>query len=582
VTVTSVPVLASDIVLSNTRPGDTLASPAPAGGTLGDSLLAVTASAPQAITVFPDAGAGAEISAAGLAELAHNCARSLVADGMAPGDVVGVLAPAGPGLLAALFGTWLAGGAVTVLPLPAVGDPAAQLGRLSRIADSAGMRHLVADSRGLDCAKLLQRDRPGLRLCPAICALPPRAVLPGVRPDDLAVVQFTSGTTTRPRGVMLSHRAVLAGLRSMVTSSHITASDVLVQWMPHHHDMGLFGHLTMLLTGCDSLVFDPLTLLRRPAELLRRMSAAHATLFTGMNFAYEMLIAAATPAVLDQLDLSSWRVAYNGAEPVSAATVARFAETFGQAGVAPHVMYPVYGLAEATLPVTFPEPGTPPLMATFDRAELGAAGRVSLVGPDHPHAKTAVSVGRPVSGLEVRLADEQCPVPGSGEVGEIQVRGPAVTSGYLNDTDATAALFDGGWLRTGDLGFRLGEDYYVIGRRKEMIIVHGQNYFPEDAEAIARAVPGVYRQRAVAVAESGTGASTGTGTGERIAVIAETTLTGAQASDLRRQIRQRVTAVLGTTQISVHLVTPRWLTKTTSGKWQRLLAAGKLSEVTRS
>ncbi len=572
-TAKSVTVLASDTVPSNTPPTHT-----PAGGTLGDSLLAVAASSPQASTVFPDADA--EISAAGLAELARSCARSLVADGVAPGDVVGVLAPAGPGLLAALFGTWLAGGAVTVLPLPPVGDPAAQLGRLSRIADSAGMRHLVAHGRGLDCARLLQLDRPGLRLCPAICASPPRAVLPSVRPDDLAVVQFTSGTTTRPRGVMLSHRAVLAGLRSIVTSSHITASDVLVQWMPHHHDMGLFGHLSTLLTGCDSLVFDPLTLLRRPADLLRCMSASHATLFTGMNFAYEMLIAAATPAVLDQLDLSSWRVAYNGAEPVSAATVARFAETFGPAGVAPHVMYPVYGLAEATLPVTFPEPGAPPLMATFDRAELGAAGQVSLVGPDHPHAKTAVSVGRPVSGLEVRLADEHGPVHGSGKLGEIQVRGAAVTSGYLGDADATAALFDGGWLRTGDLGFRLGEDYYVMGRRKEMIIVHGQNYFPEDAEAIARAVPGVYRQHAVAVAESGTG--TGTGTGERIAVIAETTLTGAQASDLQRQIRQRVTAGLGTTQISVHLVTPRWLTKTTSGKWQRLLAARKLSEGTAS
>ncbi len=562
-TAKSAPVLASHTPVSHTPVSHTLA-----GDTLGDSLLAVTASAPQAITVFPDADA--QISAAGLADLAHSCARSLVADGVAPGDVVGVLAPAGPGLLAALFGTWLAGAAVTVLPLPSVGDPATQLGRLSRIADSAGMRHLVADARGLDCAKLLQRDRPGLRLRSAICPLPPPAVLPGVRPDDLAVVQFTSGTTTRPRGVMLSHRAVLAGLRSIVTSSRITASDVLVQWMPHCHDMGLFGHLSSLLTGGDSLVFDPLTLLRRPGELLRCMSASHATLFTGMNFAYEMLIAAATPAVLDRLDLSSWRMACNGAEPVSAATVARFTETFGQAGVAPHVMYPVYGLAEATLAVT------PPRMATFDRAELGTTGRVSLVGPDHPHAKTAVSVGRPVSGLEVRLAEEQDPVPGSGKLGEIQVRGAAVTSGYRGDADATAALFDGGWLRTGDLGFRLGDDYYVMGRRKEMIIVHGQNYFPEDAEAIARAVPGVYRQHAVAVAE------TGTGTGERIAVIAETTLSGAQATDLQRQIRQRVTAGLGTTQISVHLVRPRWLTRTTSGKWQRLLAARKLSEGTRS
>ena len=568
-TAKSVTVLASDTVPGNTPPSHT-----PAGSTLGDSLLAVTASAPQASTVFPDAGA--EISAAGLAELARSCARSLVADGVSPGDVVGVLAPAGPGLLAALFGTWLAGAAVTVLPLPTVGDPPAQLGRLSRIADSAGMRHLVAHSRGLDCAKLLKRHRPGLRLCPAICALPPRAVLPSVRPEDLAVVQFTSGTTTRPRGVMLSHRAVLAGLRSMVTSSHITASDVLVQWMPHHHDMGLFGHLTMLLTGCDSLVFDPLTLLRRPGELLRWMSTSHATLFTGMNFAYETLIDAATPAVLDQLDLSSWRLAYNGAEPVSAATVARFAETFAPGGRGAERDVPGLRPGRGHASGYLPRAGnTAPDGHLRSRRTRHLRPRSACVAPDHPHAKTAVSVGRPVSGLEVRLAGEQGTGPVSGKLGEIQVRGAAVTSGYLGDSDATAALFDGGWLRTGDLGFRLGENYYVMGRRKEMIIVHGQNYFPEDAEAIARAVPGVYRQHAVAVAESGTAT-------ERIAVIAETTLTGAQASDLQRQIRQRVTAGLGTTRISVHLVRPRWLTKTTSGKWQRLLAARKLSEETAS
>jgi acyl-CoA synthetase (AMP-forming)/AMP-acid ligase II len=299
-------------------------------------------------------------------------------------------------------------------------------------------------------------------------------------------------------------------------------------------------------------------------------------MLTGMNFSYEILIDAATPVVLAQLDLSPWRLAYSGAEPVSATTVHRFADTFRPAGVGPHVMYPVYGLAEATLPVTFPEPGTTPRLATFDRDELGATGRVRLVEARHPRAKTAVSVGRPVAGLQVRLAGDHEPVPGSGQLAEIQVRGEAVTSGYLNDAQATAALFDGDWLRTGDLGFRLGEDLYVVGRRKEMIVVRGQNYFPEDAESVARDIPGIYRQRVVAVADAYGQA------GERIAVIAETALTGIARDGLEHQIRRQVAGVLGIPNIGVYLVEPRWLTRTTSGKWQRLLAARRLSEVSRS
>ena len=556
------------------RDGDGLLGAA-GGGVFGrgEALRAAAAAAPRAITVFPEADA--RIRVTDLLGQAESCAAALVADGVAGGDIVGVLAPTGPGLLVALFGAWLAGAAVTVLPLPTLSDADGQRRRLYRIADSTRMRHLVADASCLEYAAPLQKALPRLRVRPAICPQAPAAALPSTAPDDLAVVQFTSGTTTHPRGVMLSHRAVIAGLRAIAISSGLTRQDVLVQWMPFCHDMGLFGYMAQLLSGGDVHLFDPLVLLRRPAELLRYMSACRATLMTGMNSAYQILIDAAAPAILQQLDLSRWRLAYNGAEPVSAATVQRFAETFRPAGVAAHVMFPVYGLAEATLPVLFPELGTPPGMVTFDRQELGNTGQVRLVGPSHSQAKTVVSVGRPVTGMEVRLASEHGPAPGDGQLGEIQVRGEAVTSGYLNDAAATAALFHGDWLRTGDLGFRIGADYYVVGRRKEMIIVHGRNYFPEDAETVARSVPGVYRQRAVAVADSRAAS------GERIAVIAETSLTGADRDRLERQILQLSADELGMAHIIVHLVTPRWLTRTTSGKWQRLLAARKLSEASK-
>ena len=362
----------------------------------------------------------------------------------------------------------------------------------------------------------------------------------------------------------------MAGLRAIVISSRQGPGDSIVQWMPHYHDMGLFGHLSFVLNGRDSHVFEPMALLRRPGGLLRYLAACRATTFTGMNFAYETLIDAASREGLDGLDLSAWRLAYNGAEPVRPDTVRRFEETFAPAAVAPHVMYPVYGLAEATLAVTFPVPGSRPAMITVDRAELGRTGRVRRAAPGQSHAKTVVSVGRPVAGLSVRLADEQGRPLGPGQLGELQVRGEMVTSGYLGNAAATAELFDGDWLRTGDLAFRQDGEYFVVGRRKEVTIVHGQNFFPEDAEAVARVVPGVYRQHAVAAGQVGPAGE------EYIAVIAETSLADGGRDSLARDIRQRVVTELGTPNIQVHLVPPRWLTRTTSGKWQRLLAVARL------
>ena len=166
-------------------------------------------------------------------------------------------------------------------------------------------------------------------------------------------------------------------------------------------------------------------------------------------------------------------------------------------------MYSVYGLAEATLAVTFPVPGSLPTMITVDRAELGRTGQVRLTAPGRADAKTVVSVGSPVAGLAARLTDDRGRALGPGQLGEIQVRGEMVTSGYLGNASASAELFDGDWLRTGDLAFQLDGEYFVVGRRKEMTIVHGQNFFPEDAEAVARVVPGVYRRRAVAAGQAG-------------------------------------------------------------------------------
>jgi acyl-CoA synthetase (AMP-forming)/AMP-acid ligase II len=539
------------------------------GLTLGDALRNIADAAPATPIVFPQRQQS--ITVTELLSSAEDSARAFLNAGMAPQEVVGLLGVAGPELLIAIFGIVLAGAAVSVLPAQTdIGGRQRHLRHLVAIASTAQMRHIIADSRNSELGRRLGEALPQTRVLPATLEPGGPRHLPTVGPDHVAVVQFTSGSTSRPRGVVLTHSTVLAGLRAITLSAGFTQDDVFVQWVPHHHDMGLFGHVTQILNGVPSHVFEPQFFVRRPEKFLRYLADSRATVVTGPNFAYDLLTRVATPDLADTLDLSSWRLAFNGAEPVSASTVRGFGAAFGAAGVAPTVMYPVYGLAEATLAASFPQPGTTPRVVAVDRAELGSSQRAVLVSEHDPVAKLLVSVGMPVEGAHIRLVDEQGGVLGPGQLGEAQVSGQMVTSGYLGDPEATEGLLDHGWLRTGDLAFQLDGEYFIAGRRKEMAVVRGKNYFPDDAEAAVRQVAGVYRGNCVAVADTDSYGQ------ESIALIVETELLGREAIALERDVAQKVITALGMPNVHVHTVAPRWLTRTTSGKWQRLRAAERL------
>ncbi|MFF0488646.1 AMP-binding protein [Nocardia sp. NPDC004068] len=542
------------------------------GRTVTEALWALAETAPETATVFP--GQGTTVSAAELARTVRSTARGLLRAGVRPGEVVGVIASAGTQLVTGVFAVMAAGAAVSVLPSPqVVGDSGRSMRRIAGIG-AGGLSHLVIDSENADLVDRLA----GLGVMARVHRLPLAGgehpgSLPEVDEDDLAVVQYTSGSLARPRGVILTHRAVMSGLRSIVDSAELTTGDVLVQWVPHHHDMGLFGHLAQFLNGGAVHVFSPSAFLRDPRGYLEYFGHHRGTLTTGPNFSYDLLAQAVSEGGPGP-DLSRWRLAFNGAEPVSARTVQRFDRAFAAFGVESGVMYPVYGLAEATLPVTFPPPGAPARIIDVDRDELATAGRVRRVTGDDPRAKQLVSVGRAVAGASIRLVDDDGRPLGAGRLGEIQIRGPMVTTEYLGDPEATEALFDRGWLRTGDLAVRVDDDYFIAGRRKEMLILHGQNYFPDDIEVIVRPTPGIYRAHCVAVAET-VSAPDGCDRDD-IAVIAETTLRDAAAAELAETIERRVTRELGFPHVRVHLVEPHWLTRTTSGKWQRRLAARRL------
>jgi acyl-CoA synthetase (AMP-forming)/AMP-acid ligase II len=521
------------------------------------------------VAAFPVSGD--QITAAELDASATGAAHAFRQAGIGPGDLVGVLVPTDTQFFVTIFGLWRAGAAVSVLPVQAgFGGDDATAGRLARIVAATGMRHLVLDQSYGPIGQLLRDLLPELTIWDPRAAASggPPGPLPPSDPGSLAIVQFTSGSTSAPKGVMLPHRTVLAGLRACVVSGAFSPDDVFVQWVPTFHDMGLIGLLSHWLNGADVHVFTPVAFLRRPGQLLEYFAAHHGTVLTGPNFSYDYLLDAMTPDQLAALDLSSWRLAFNGAEPVSPSTVRRFGEALAPSGVSESVMYPVYGMAEATLSISYPRPGEAPRIITVDRTDLAASGVARELTGTGPTAKQVVSVGHPVHGIQVRIRGAGRESLASGELGEIQIRGDAVSPGYYGDAAATRQLFDDGWLRTGDLGFQLGGGLHVTGRSKEMIIVRGQNFFPDDVEAIARNVPGVYRQRCVAFTEE-------TGDGQECAgVIVEA---AGPADEIRAEVARRVAAELDLAAVRVHVVKPRWLTRTTSGKWQRALAAQRIA-----
>lgn len=539
------------------------------GNTLDESLTLLAKATPGSRARFPTAGD--EITAAELDLAATAAATEFLRAGVCPGDVVGVLVPTAARFLTTIYGLWRAGAAVSVLPVQAgFGDVRGTARRLARITAAAGMRHIVLDPDHADLGSALGELGTGVSLL-----LPPvpsgtgnQRALPTIDPEALAIVQFTSGSTSLPKGVMLPHRTTMAGLRACVVSGAFSPDDVFVQWVPTFHDMGLIGLQSHWLNGADVHVFAPTTFLRRPGAVLKHFAAYGGTVMTGPNFSYDYVLDTVPADQLAALDLSSWRLAFNGAEPVSATTVRRFTEALAPNGVDASVMYPVYGMAEATLSISYPDPGTTARIRAVDRDELARTGAVRSVDETAPAAKPVVSVGRPVHGIDLRIVREDGSVAADGALGEIQIRGESVTTGYFRNPEATAAVFDHGWLRTGDLGFQLDGELYVAGRRKEMVVVHGQNFFPDDVETVAREVPGVYRRRCVAFSD------TDADGGERIGVIVET---GADPTAVREEVRRRVAADLDLAQVEVYAVKPRWIPRTTSGKWQRVLAAQRVT-----
>ena len=433
------------------------------------------------------------------------------------------------------------------------------------------LKPLAGSLRGIVTASVLLEDTGHRAHLDAAANFPPNPSQ--VSTDALALLQYTSGSTGNPKGVMLTHGNLLANVRAIGEAVGFRADDVGVSWLPLYHDMGLIGAwLTPLYYGLPVAILSPIAFLTRPERWLWALHKHRGTLTAAPNFAYELAARKIADADLEGLDLSSVRAMLNGAEPVSAETLDRFAERFERYGLRRDALMPVYGLAEGSLAVTLPPAGRGPRVDRVTRETFARGGQAMPVGAQDISATGAlafVSSGRPLPRHEVRIVNESGnEVPDRTE-GRLWFRGPSCTQGYFHNAEATAALFpagtDAGWLDSGDRGYRAEGDIFITGRVKDIILKAGRNLYPHEIEKAASQVVGV---RKGCVAAFGVpDAASGT---EQLVLVAETREreVAAQAA-IKAAIVEEVTSAIGLPPDVVELLPPQSIPKTSSGKLRR-------------
>ncbi|NQV55830.1 MAG: AMP-binding protein [Rhodospirillales bacterium] len=518
-------------------------------------------------------GAKGEVSEITYSELwqgAGKIAAGLIQRGIGPGDSVILMLPTGFDYFRTFFGILRAGGVpVPVYPPGRPQQLEEHIRRHAKIAENAKARFLIAPEEAKEFSGLLQSLVIGLKHVVSpndLAAAETPSAFPDPEPTDRAFIQYTSGSTGDPKGVILSHANLLANIRAMGARLNVGADDVFVSWLPLYHDMGLIGAWLGSLTHAIPLVLmSPLTFLARPERWLRAISDHKGTLSGAPNFAYELCLSRLGAKELKGLDLSSWRIAFSGAEPVNWRTLENFIDRFSDFKFARSSLMPVYGLAENSVGLAFPIPGSGPKYDRIDRLVLSKYGRAEPSNTEDDNLLTLPSCGMPLAGHQVRIVDETARELPDRIEGRLQFMGPSATTGYLHNAEATAELFDGDWLNTGDLGYVVDGEIYITGRVKDLIIRGGRNIYPAELETAIGNLEGL-RSGAVAVFGS---PDPDTGT-ERLVVMAETRRRGgADQSQIIQAVNSLAADIIGSPPDLVLLVPPRSVPKTSSGKIRR-------------
>lgn len=382
--------------------------------------------------------------------------------------------------------------------------------------------------------------------------------------DDIALLQHSSGTTDLKKGVCLSHRSVLAQAQAYGTAIELSPDDVIVSWLPLYHDMGLMACFILpLVNGVPVVMVDPFVWVRQPHLLLAAIEAFGGTLTWLPNFAFHHLVR--TCAQGNSYDLSRMRAFINCSEPCKAATLREFEAAFLPMGVRRDQLQTCYAMAETTYAVTQSKLGLHARALAVGADRLSRTGQVATVDRDDDVATEFLSCGRPIEGTTLRIFDDQGNACADGSMGEVGIRSTSMFSGYFELPQATEMVFRDGWYLSGDLGFVQDGELYITGRKKEMFIVRGRNFFAHEVESVVNSCPGVKPGRAVAI-----GVFSDTLGSEEVIVIAESEIGDAQAKrQLSNAVKQALDERMSLQVRSVEIVEPGWLIKTTSGKISR-------------
>ncbi|HVM74954.1 MAG TPA: AMP-binding protein [Candidatus Saccharimonadales bacterium] len=523
---------------------------------------------------------------------AQKCAEELARRGVPAGGRVSLMLPTSRQFFVCYAGILLAGAVPVPIYPPFRADRIEEYAeRQGAILNNAGVCLLLTFRRAEAVAKLLKPRVKSLigvvdanKLLEAAEKAPPPA--PGALPaflsgsrirkgSDLALLQYTSGSTGDPKGVMLTHANLLANMRSIAEGVELSSEDVGISWLPLYHDMGLIGAwLTLLLHGTPLVVMSPLAFLTRPERWLQAISKYKCTIGAAPNFAYELCVRKISDKAMEGVDLSSWRAAMNGAEPVNPETLERFINRFSRYGFKRESMLPVYGLAEASLGVTFPPQYRGPKVDRVERETFTSSGRAAPAKPDDENAIAFVSSGVAVPRHEVIIVDEGGNVLPERTEGFLWFRGASATSGYYMNPQATEKLFAGGppvregelpWVNTGDKAYQAEGEIYITGRVKDIIIKGGRNLYPHEVEELASRAEGI--RKGCVVAFGLKGEETGT---EKLVIVAESReedrgKRGAIVAGINEQVSQG----LGMPPDRVELIPPGSIPKTSSGKLRR-------------
>lgn len=526
------------------------------------------------IRLYSDQDDGEVITYQKLWQEAEKIAGGLQHYGLHSGESVLIMLSTGPQYFYSFIGVLLAGGIpVPVYPPGRIKQIEEHLRRHAAIATNCMAKIMITMDEAKRFADIMHKQVINLKHILSFADLSDKGIetmgqfiRPVINPGDTAFLQYTSGSTGMPKGVVLSHANLLANIRAMGEKIKVSSDDVFVSWLPLYHDMGLIGAwLGSLYFACQLVIMSPLSFIAKPQRWLWAIHKYGGTLSAAPNFAYELCIRRLDDKEIEGLDLSSWRIAFNGAEAVNPNSMKRFIERFSSYGFKSESMMPVYGLAESSVGLSFHEPGSGPLIDRIKRDPFMDSGQSIPAAENNTNVLEFVSCGQPLPGHQIRIVDANDRELPERTEGHLQFLGPSTTSGYFKNPEKTSSLFHGEWLDSGDKAYIAEGEIYITGRTKDIIIRAGRNIYPVELEEAIGKIDGI-REGNVAVF----GSISDINSTEKLIVLAETRKKDEQVlEEIRTNVNSIVTDLIGSPPDNVILAPPNTVLKTSSGKIRR-------------